>query len=49
MKLFEPNSLFKAAAVNAGGEIAHPPMGIAGHGKFVIFIQGSIHCGLWQV
>ena len=38
-----------AAAVNAGGEIAHPPMEIPGHGKFAIFIQGGIHHGLWQV
>lgn len=38
-----------AAAVKAGGEIAHPPMEIPGHGKFAIYIQGSIHHGLWQV
>ena len=36
------------AAVAAGGEIAHPPMEIPGHGKFAIYIQGSIHHGLWQ-
>ena len=38
-----------AAAAEAGGEIAHPPMEIPGHGKFAIFIQGGIHHGLWQV
>ena len=38
-----------AAAAEAGGEIAHPPMEIAGHGKFAIYIQGGIHHGLWQV
>ena len=37
-----------AAAVEAGGEIAHPPMLIPGHGKFAIYIQGGIHHGLWQ-
>ena len=37
------------AAEEAGGEIAHPPMEIPGHGKFAIFIQGGIHHGVWQV
>ena len=37
------------AAQAAGGEIAHPPMEIPGHGMFAIFIQGGIHHGLWQV
>jgi uncharacterized protein len=37
------------AAVKAGGEIAHPAMEIPGHGKFAIYVQGSIHHGLWQV
>ena len=37
-----------AAAVEAGGEIAHPPMEIPGHGTFAIYIQGGIHHGLWQ-
>jgi predicted enzyme related to lactoylglutathione lyase len=36
------------AAVEAGGEIAHPPMLIPDHGTFAIFIQGGIHHGLWQ-
>jgi len=38
-----------AAAVEHGGEIAHPPMALSGHGTFAIFIQGGIHHGLWQV
>ena len=37
------------AAVEAGGEIAHPPMEISGHGKFAIYIQGGNHHGIWQV
>ncbi len=37
-----------AAAVEAGGEIAHPPMELPGHGTFAIYIQGGIHHGLWQ-
>ena len=38
-----------AAAVEAGGEIAHPPMEIPGHGRFAIYIQGGVHHGLWQL
>ena len=38
-----------AAAVEQGGEIAHPPMELPGHGTFAIYIQGGIHHGLWQV
>jgi predicted enzyme related to lactoylglutathione lyase len=37
------------AAEASGGEIAHPPMELPGHGKFAIYIQGDIHHGLWQV
>ena len=37
-----------AAAVQAGGEVAHPPMEIPGHGTFAIYIHGGIHHGLWQ-
>ena len=37
------------AAVEAGGEIAHPPMEIPGHGTFAIYIQCGIHHGLWQI
>ncbi|HEY2784096.1 MAG TPA: hypothetical protein VGJ05_03900 [Fimbriiglobus sp.] len=38
-----------AAAVKAGGVVAHPPLEILGHGKFAIYIQGQIHHGLWQL
>lgn len=38
-----------AAAVHAGGEIAHPPMEIPGHGTFAIYLQGGNDHGLWQV
>ena len=37
------------AAAEAGGEIAHPPLEIPGHGRFAIFIQGGVHHGLWQL
>ena len=37
------------AAVEAGGELAHEPMEIPGHGTFAIYIQGGIHHGLWQL
>ncbi|MEO1034084.1 MAG: hydroxylase [Pseudomonadota bacterium] len=37
-----------AAAVEAGAEIAHPPLAIPGHGSFASYIQGDIHHGLWQ-
>ena len=36
------------AAVSSGGEIAHPPLELPGHGTFAIYIQGGIHHGLWQ-
>ena len=38
-----------AAAVEAGAEIAHPPMEIPGHGTFAIYIHGGIHHGLWKL
>ena len=38
-----------AAAVQAGGEVAHPPMEIPGHGAFAIYIQGGNDHGLWQL
>lgn len=38
-----------AAAVKVGGQIAHPPMEVPGHGKFAIYIHGGIHHGLWQI
>jgi predicted enzyme related to lactoylglutathione lyase len=37
-----------AAAVRAGGAIAHPPMEIPGHGTFAIYLQGGNDHGLWQ-
>lgn len=37
-----------AAVAEAGGEIAHPPMEIPGHGTFAIYILGSVQHGLWQ-
>lgn len=37
------------AAVQAGGEIAHPPMEIPGHGTFAIYHQGGNDHGLWQL
>jgi predicted enzyme related to lactoylglutathione lyase len=38
-----------AAAVEAGAEVAHPPMEIPGHGTFAIYIQGGVHHGLWDI
>lgn len=38
-----------AAVVEAGGEVAHPPMEIPGHGTFAIYFLGGIQSGLWQV
>ena len=38
-----------AAAVQAGGVVAHPPMDIPGHGTFAIYLQGGNDHGLWQL
>ena len=38
-----------AAAVEAGGKVAHPPMEIPGHGTFAIYVHGGIHHGLWKL
>src|SRR5688572_6172229 len=38
-----------AAAVDAGGELAHPPMEIPGHGTFAIYILGGVDHGVWQL
>src|SRR5688572_29492281 len=38
-----------AAAVGAGGELAHPPMEIPGHGTFAIYILGGVDHGVWQL
>jgi len=35
--------------VKAGGEIAHPPLEIPGHGIFAIYILGGNNHGLWQL
>ena len=37
-----------AAAVAAGGEVAHPPLEIPGHGTFAIYFKGGIEHGLWE-
>lgn len=37
-----------SAAMEAGGELAHPPMEIPGHGTFAIYRQGGNDHGLWQ-
>jgi uncharacterized protein len=37
-----------AVVVKAGGEIAHPPMEIPGHGTFAIYLLGGNDHGLWQ-
>ena len=37
-----------AAAAEAGGKIAMPPMEIPEHGMFAIVIHGGIECGFWQ-
>lgn len=38
-----------AAVVEKGGEVAHPPLEIPGHGTFAIYFQGGVHHGLWQL
>lgn len=38
-----------AAAVQAGGEVAHAPMEIPGHGTFAIYTAGGAQQGLWQL
>jgi len=38
-----------AAAVEAGGKMAHPPLEIPGHGTFAIYLQGGIDHGFWQL
>lgn len=38
-----------AAVVKAGGQIAHPPMEIPGHGTFAIYFLGGNDHGLWQL
>ena len=38
-----------AAVVQAGGEVAHAPMEIPGHGTFAIYLQGGNDHGFWQL
>jgi len=38
-----------AAIVQAGGEVAVPPMEIPGRGKFAIYLQAGNDHGLWQL
>jgi len=38
-----------AAAIEAGGEVAHPPLEIPGHGTFAIYLHGGVQHGLWQL
>jgi predicted enzyme related to lactoylglutathione lyase len=38
-----------AAAVQAGGELALPPMAIPGHGTCAIYLRGGNDHGLWQL
>jgi len=37
-----------AAALSAGAEILHPPLEIAGLGKFAIYAIGGNQLGFWQ-
>ena len=37
------------AAVESGGEVAHPPMEILDHGTFAIYILAGVQHGLWQL
>lgn len=36
------------AAVEAGAEVAHPPLEIPGHGTFAIYFAGGVQHGLWE-
>jgi predicted enzyme related to lactoylglutathione lyase len=38
-----------AAAVRLGGQTAHAPLEIPGHGTFAIYYQGGNDHGLWQL
>lgn len=46
--LFDDIEAAARAAVDGGGEVAHPPMELPGHGFFAIIIQGGVQHGLWQ-
>jgi predicted enzyme related to lactoylglutathione lyase len=38
-----------SAAVESGGEVAHPPLEIPGHGTFAIYLHGGVQHALWQL
>ena len=38
-----------AEAAKQGAEVIHSPLEIPGKGTFAIYIQGSVHHGLWQL
>jgi hypothetical protein len=38
-----------AAAIEAGGEVAHPSLEIPGRGSFAIYVLAGVHHGLWQL
>ncbi|MRX27245.1 VOC family protein [Kangiella sp. HZ709] len=38
-----------AQAIDAGAQIAHPPLEISGYGHFAIYILGGVQHGLWQL
>lgn len=38
-----------STAVQAGGQTAHPPLEIPGHGTFAIYYQAGNDHGLWQI
>jgi predicted enzyme related to lactoylglutathione lyase len=38
-----------AAAIAAGGELAHPPWEIPGRGRFAIYHEGGVDHGVWQL
>ncbi len=46
--LVDDIELAVSKAVEAGAEIAHPPLELPGHGTFAILLQGGIQSGLWQ-
>jgi hypothetical protein len=47
--LVEDIEVALASAIEAGGEVAHPPMEIPDHGTFAIYLLGGVHHGLWQL
>jgi len=35
--------------IEAGGEVAHPPLELPGYGTFAIYLLGGVQHGLWQL